>query len=424
MKNLIHRLIALFFALQLLLGTAKTGTEIKTGVSIRALELSAVDISNGYTVRVPLTDGCVRFNRISFSYKATAPVRAVFRYRLKMKTYEEELLLSSKETCASLLLDGYLKKKTASRLISVEFSPIVSDRPCVLSVSDFSCDLQKVPEEDVLYFENDRFKVGVKLIWGGGLCCFEDKQNVHYGNLLNCYDTGRLVQQSYYGPTEIEGYVNGYFGTTRWGYNPVQGGDQFGNTSKLVALEATDKSIRVVCRALDWAQNNMPTQTYYTNVYTLTDRGLRTENTAVDFLQTQWKARAQEIPAFYTISALGTFVFYDGEEPWTDGPLRVEDSLEFWAGKPAFAFKESNTETWCAWTDDSGYGVGLFTPIAESLLAGRFLYDGSADPQANGTNYVAPIKKFVLHFDEPFTYTHHLTAGTVQEIRDTFKTLQ
>lgn len=419
-----ERVSAFFISLLILFHVFGTDVAVKKQIAIEELNLSGVDIMDGYTVSVSARSGSVRFNRVSFEYEASAPVRVVFAYKKGSQTKEEELLLSEKEKKATLLLDGFLERKTASKLLSVSFEPIVPNSSCTLSVSGFTCDLQAVPNSDVLYLENDSFKAGVKLNWGGGLCSFVDKKNDAYDNLLNSHDTGRLVQQSYYGPSEIEGYENGVYNDTVWNYNPVQGGDQYGNTSKLVALEKSDDQIRVVCRPLDWAQNNLPTQTYYTNVYTLTPNGLTVENTAVDFLQTEWSDRDQEIPAFYTISALGTFVFYDGEEPWTDAPLRTESNLEFWGGQPPFDLSEKNNETWCAWTDDTGYGIGLFTPIATRLLAGRFLYDGTAESDANPTNYVAPLDVFCLRFDEPFTYTYYLTTGTVQEIRETFKALR
>ncbi|MBR4727758.1 MAG: hypothetical protein IK080_07695 [Clostridia bacterium] len=419
-----NKLIAFMISVLMLFGVFGGQIEVKSEIEMQDLSFSGVDITDGYTISLPLRDGSARFNRIGFSYHASAAVRAVFEYRQGFKNLQEELLLSSKEQKASMLLDGYLDRRTASRLISVCFAPIIEGQPCVLSVSDFTCDLQTVPGKDVLYIENDNYKAGVSLRWGGGLCYFEDKQNGAYGNLLNCHDTGRLVQQSYYGPMEIEGYENGVYENTRWNYNPVQGGDMYGNTSKLVALEKTEQQIRVVCRPLDWAQDHMLTQTYYTSVYTLTGSGLSVENTAVDFLQTPWAVRAQEIPAFYTISALGTFVFYDGDAPWTGAPLRVEKELSFWGGKPAFDLQDGNDETWCVWTDDSAYGIGLYSPIASSLLAGRFMYDGTSDADANPTNYVAPLGFFKLDFDAPFTYTYRLTAGSVQEIRDTFQNLR
>ena len=392
--------------------------------TIGALSFSHKDITKGYTVTIQKEEGTGSFNRVSFSYRADAPFRAVFTYRQGKSTMEEELLLSEKETAASMLLNGFLNKKTASCLVAVRFEPIVADASCALSLSDFTCAVQEVPGDRTIAIENERYKAGVKLDWGGGLCYFRDKQNNAYSNLLNCHDTGRLVQQSFYGPMKIEGYQNGVFMGNEWSYNPVQGGDQYGNTSKLVALEQTKDTIRVVCRPLDWALNNMPTQTYYTSVYRLTENGLTVENTAIDFLLTPWTARSQELPAFYTVSALNTFTFYDGDDPWTDGELREERNLEFWAGKPAFGLKKGNTENWCSWTDESGYGIGLYAPIAESLLAGRYRYNGTKKAEDDPTNYVAPLAETLLYFDEPFTYTYYLTTGKVSEIRATFKKLQ
>ena len=358
------------------LSLLKADISTKKQTEIKDMNLTDTDVTNGFTVSVSPIAGTLRFNRINFAYQTTAAVRAVFRYRLGRETLEEELLLSAKSQKASMLLDCYLSRKTASRLLSVHFEPIVAGQSCILSVSSFTCDLQSVPKEDVLYIENDHYKAGVNLQWGGGLSWFEDKTNGAYGNLLNNHDTGRLVQQSYYGPQEIEGYENAVYVDTEWSYNPVQGGDQYGNHSKLVAVEQSENEIRVVCRPLDWAQNNMLTQTYYTNVYQLTDKGLDVKNTAVDFLQTPWVDKEQELPAFYTISALGNFWFYDGDQPWTGDELRVERELPFWAGKPAFS---------------------------------------------DATNYVAPLGVFALEFDEPHSYYYYLTAGSVEEIRATFQ---
>ena len=418
---ILERIAAFFLSILMMLGAFGADISTKKQTEIKDMNLTDADVTNGFTVTVPAITGTLRFNRINFAYQTTAAVRAVFRYRLGRETLEEELLLSAKSQKASMLLDCYLSRKTASRLLSVRFEPIVAGQRCILSVSSFTCDLQSAPKENVLYIENEHYKAGVNLQWGGGLSWFEDKTNGDYGNLLNNHDTGRLVQQSYYGPSEIEGYENGVFGNTVWGYNPVQGGDMYGNSSKLVAVEKSENEIRVVCRPLDWAQNNMLTQTYYTNVYKLTDKGLRVKNTAVDFLQTPWKERQQELPAFYAISALGNFWFYDGDQPWTGDELRVERDLPFWAGRPAFQLKDGNNETWCAWTDDSDYGVGLFTPRAKSLLAGRYLYDGSADAGSDSTNYVAPLGVFGLEFDEPHSYYYYLTAGSVEQIRATFQ---
>ena len=97
------------------------------GFTIGALSFSDKDITKGYTVTIQKEEGSGPFNRVSFSYSAGAPFRAVFTYQQGKNTMEEELLLSEKETAASMLLNGFLEKTTASRLTGVRFEPIVPD---------------------------------------------------------------------------------------------------------------------------------------------------------------------------------------------------------------------------------------------------------------------------------------------------------
>ena len=90
----------------MILGLYSGGVEMKNEIPVPELNLSAEDITNGYTVTVPLSSGTMSFNRISFSYEATSAVRAVISYRMGRETAEEELLLSSKSLSTSMLLNG------------------------------------------------------------------------------------------------------------------------------------------------------------------------------------------------------------------------------------------------------------------------------------------------------------------------------
>ena len=147
MALFIKKIVSFFLSIIMLLGLYRGGAEMKNEIPVPELNLSAEDITNGYTVTIPRISGTMRFNRISFSYETTAAVRAVVSYRMGAKTVEEELLMSSKSRRISLLLDGYLDRRTASRLISVRFEPIAAGESCVLNVSDFTCGLQQPPKE-------------------------------------------------------------------------------------------------------------------------------------------------------------------------------------------------------------------------------------------------------------------------------------
>ena len=83
----------------------------------------------------------------------------------------------------------------------------------------------------------------------------------------------------------------------------------------------------------------------------------------------------------------------------------------------------TSKETWGAWVAPTGYGIGVYTPIAEILLAGRHQYNGSKDAGNNATNYVAPLITYTLKSFEAFEYSYYITTGSVEEIRNTFKSV-
>ena len=276
----------------------------------------------------------------------------------------------------------------------------------------------------MLIFGMGLFTLGVDLSMGGGVSRLVDKKSPRSDieNQLNRHETGRLIQQSYYGVESYEGYENGNYGNNVWPYNPVQGGDLHNNCSKIVAVSATKDTVTVVSRPLDWAKDDVYTYAYYTNTYTLQKDLVRVDNTVIDFSGYPNPDRHQELPAFYTVSALNNFVFYNGAQPWSGDALTYKRELAFWGGNPDayFTLSPDNTETWCAWVDDSDYGVGLFTPNVELLLAGRHKYNGDTRSNADPTNYVAPVCTLSLPCYEPLCYSYLVGAGTVEELRAAF----
>ncbi len=71
---------------------------------------------------------------------------------------------------------------------------------------------------DWIYLRNSDLKVGILKNSGAGIGYFSKAGSTK--NLLNHYDRGRLVQQSYYGDVDGSRWV-----TKEWRYTPVQGGD-------------------------------------------------------------------------------------------------------------------------------------------------------------------------------------------------------
>ncbi len=398
----------------------------------RASNYLTADKGGDYTFKEGFTLDIYRrgyFNRYTVSYYSTAPLKGEITYLMWDENGErvektETFFLEAGSKVFDSLIDDYARNKYAWGIDRITLST------CDGSTATFHLTALGDTVWDVYpgtyYLENDRYKLGVLLTWGGGISYIEDKQDGDdsLGNLINRADPGRLVQQSYYGVHDGPYYTGAYYGETLWGYNPVQGGDLYGNGSKLVDVRISNDgtSMYIKCRPMDWAHNNSPTPSYMENTYTLTSDGIRVENRFVDFFGVEHPARHAELPAFYTVSHLGTFHYYNGTKPWTGDSYITLPNEPFWAGNgdAYHTVKKGNTETWAAWTNTAGYGIGLYVPNTEIFLAGRHEHNGSKDPYNGATSYVAPLRTMAIVSFVPFEYEYIIATGTVAEMREVF----
>lgn len=380
-----------------------------------------------------------QFNKFSINYTASDVMRGTITFQtITNVDLTEEFYLEKGEKLDFASLLNERTEHNGEKLINIiglkilqlTFEPIRANTKVAFKLNSVFCEMSYRPINDTVYIENDHFKVGIFMSWGGGINYIEDKKDGDdtLENILNFHDTGRLVQQSYYG-TSKEPYECGFYNNTKWGYNPVQGGDQYNHKSKLVDFKIEADRIYVKCRPLDWAKNGVFTYVYMENVYSLKENYIEVDNRYIDFSTYDHgeAGRHQELPAFYTISYFDTFSFYGGTKPWTDDAITTKNDLPFW-GDPKlqkncyFQIDKANTETWCAWnSSETGYGIGLYTPQIELFLAGRFRYDGSKHPRSESTNYVAPLITTNMKNFTPFEYSYIVATGDVNSIRETFK---
>jgi len=363
------------------------------------------------------------FNKILFSYTADGPLQCVFRYDCGGETVDDLFYLEEGTWDFAGLIASYADAGTASALSEVTFTPLDG----TVSLEIMSVGTTTVPDlakgMSAAFIENDRFKLGANLRWGGAISYLEDKTCPIDGvkNLVNEADTGRLIQQSWYGTREEALYDNAIYDGSKVGYNPVQGGDQFMNRSRLIDVQTTETTLYVKTQAMDWALDGHLTASYMENTYILEEDVVRVDNRFVDFTGWEHPVAGQENPAVYTISYLDTFVWYDGASPWTEDTLTTHSELKFRAEQPVFPLKHSNTETWCAFVKTpEDWGLGLYVPAADKWNAQRHKYDGSRDPKATSCGYVAPTNLIRIVSYRPIEYSYLLTAGSTEEIRDTF----
>lgn len=392
------------------------------------------------------------FNYYGISYSSDSYLKGIITYRAGVKEKSEDFFLEPAENSEfHSFIDNCLDGTKANSLISVEFSPLNTES-AKIKIGGISVFNREIPDREV-YISNEHYKIGVDLLWGGALSYMEDlNSNVQavevdgkikvdsnaaqrYNaksvndnvNLINRYDPGRLVQQSYYG-TNSGGYECGEFMESKWSYNPVQGGNQFGDSSKIVDLRTDENTIYIKCRPLDWAkEKEYITPSYMEATYKIEGKLVHATCRFVDFSGYPEAVNTQELPAFYCVEPFNRFVYYAGDKPWTNDALTVEPELIFWpdAGYPNF----TSTENWSAFVGefDDSFGIGLYIPNETQFLAGVFDRENttSEDPSKDAaTSYIALVKNMTFKSYSPFEYDFYLSAGDSNEIRTAFSTLK
>ena len=383
-----------------------------------------------------------KFNRFTLTYTASHALRGELIYTAEGREVSDPFFLEPGTHTFSCVILDYLKEIHAEAPTAFTFAhipvmtganPDTYESPAEVSLTVEAVSFEVYPvynntADNTYYLENNRYKLGIRMNWGGGINYIEDNESKlpEVKNIINQFDTGRLIQQSYYGIGAHGDYQPEVFNNSRWVYNPVQGGDQHNNHSRIIDIVVKEHAVYIKSQPQDWSMNGRITPSYMENTYTLDGDYIRVDNRFTDFSGWLHPCTSQEVPAFYTVSCLDRFTWYGGTKPWTGDELSVRTDLKFWgdpkyARDSAFHIRKSNTETWCAWTNtDADYGLGLYVPNTDYYTGGRHLYDHSPDPMSASCNYVAPLVAVQIKPFTPIEYSYLMTAGSVAEIRQKF----
>lgn len=385
------------------------------------------------------------FNYFTVKYTSDAFLKCELKFKTALGFEEEEFFLE--DAPEQKTFQSFIKKNALS-IKSMTVTPLNKEKADFKIIS-LDTEKRELPD-DYIYIQNDEIKIGVSLKWGGALAYYEDlnsdveavyhngrikvdsKASEKYGcecvnsnvNLINRHDTGRLIQQSYYGTRDESEYTPGVFMKQVWSYNPVQGGNQYNESSEIVDYKITDNSIYIKCRPLDWAKSaEYITPSYMEATYTLKGKLLKVDCRFTDFSGYSSVYKGQELPAFYPIEPFNTLVHYEGDKPGTNDKLSYQKDLGFWAetGYPRF----KTTEKWSAFVGEfkDSFGLGLYSDTCDKVLAGVFKRDKTqnADPSVdNPTSYIAITQPFMFQSFVPFEYSFSITSGTAEEMRNTF----
>jgi hypothetical protein len=270
-------------------------------------------------------------------------------------------------------------------------------------------------EPRMSWLDNGIVRLGVDLSVGGAITWLSRAGDDR--NTINSFDWGRQVQMSYY-----SGPVPYIFGNKRpkkfWeglGWNPIQAGDDFGHGSKVLEHRNDGRQIYVKCIPMQWPLDNVPGDCVFESWLELDGQAVRARcrltNQRAD--KTFYPARDQELPAVYTNGWLHRIVSYTGGSPFTDAavatiaPKGPEEGWTRWRA----------TEGWSALLDDTGWGVGVWSPETVSHLGGFSGKPGPSGPRDGSCGYIAPTRREILDHDIVHEYTYDLILGNVEEIR-------
>ena len=258
--------------------------------------------------------------------------------------------------------------------------------------------------------DNGVIRLGVDLNRGGSITFLADAKNRE--NVVNAYDLGREIQQSYFsGPNPFgSGHHPGW---KPWGWNPIAAGDVFGNAGMVIAHNKTQDSIYVKSVPRQWALNGVWGECTFETWIRLAASTVRVRcrlnNRRAD--ATQYVARHQELPAVYTIARLHRLVTYDGDVPFTGGALR-----EIKNSGPPWVYWQS-TENWAALVNDGDWGLGVFHPGSQLFVGGFSGTRNRGGPRDPSTGYISPLHTEIIDHNIGYEYEYTLVLGRLQDIR-------
>ena len=340
--------------------------------------------NNNYTIEYSTTP----FNRYELNYYSDCYVKGV----ITMDADTEEFFLEPSDNGHfASYIDSFLRGIKHYSVISIEFTCLDNEYGNFELFSVTTID-SPVPSDPTQYYQNDEYKVGISLDYGGVVSYIEDLDDdvsaavynengkditrVDYTsklpsgatatrnsvNLINTNDRGRYLQQSYYG-TDQPPYEMGSYNGIPWSYNPVQGGNistfdpgtgeviKGAEASKVIDYRITADQIYIKTRPLDWGKNSEDypdsyvTDSYMEAWYTFENGMIKTTCRFVDYSGYPSNTTTQEYPALYTIEPLNHFVYNETTEAkaweaasiaWqTDGMKNIEEP-DFWGVLPEY----------------------------------------------------------------------------------------
>lgn len=256
------------------------------------------------------------------------------------------------------------------------------------------------------YISNTEIKLGVITNYGAIIGYFSKTSSGK--SMVNSFDSGREIQQSFYGNSDGSHWPGSPNSDWRW--NPVQGGSWENDKPVLLEFKNTGKSIYAKTHPRNWAGKQLLTNVIMEEWIKL-DEDVAKISYKFSYTGTNNHPEThQELPAVFIDADYDTFVYYNGKKPWTGGAL----TNRF----PSFPNESANCpENWAAYVKD-GYGLGVYFPDSEHVTLYRYVEPNQ--PPEVSCSYFAPLRTMAVTPNLEFKYDVYLTIGETEKIRERF----
>jgi hypothetical protein len=278
-------------------------------------------------------------------------------------------------------------------------------------------------QETKVFLDNGQLRVGFDLERGAAMFFLlpSTPGSVHQtANLINDFDCGRMVQQSYYGNKDGSKwpFPNG---AKDWRWNAVQAGDYLNQGSVVRSYSSVEnpKCFTSVTTPRHWITGELlDSVTMMQQVCLLENMVKLTFNMSYSGTGSNAPTN-QELPAIFLWRGLSKLATYTGEDPWNNRDLfslvpQVREELQ-----PDHV---EASENWAAFVkEDDGWGVGVYAPHATTMA---YYVAGDLQKLSQGgsafCSYLSPLKRFAIAPGFSMSYEVYITVGNVQEIRNRF----
>jgi hypothetical protein len=264
------------------------------------------------------------------------------------------------------------------------------------------------------YLDNGSVRIGVDRSRGACIGYFGESKTGR--NLLNHYDEGRFVQQSYYGQKDGSDW-NG----KPWVYNPIQGGSWKRVPAKVREFKKSSDEIYAKIEPRHWANGELCPEMVMEETLSLDGSVAKITFKMSYSGEDQGKPRHQELPAVFIDGVLENFFYTKNGTLTNEAPRILAENGK--KGKEGLGLGASTSE-WVAYLDDDGWGIGIYTPGTTDFTAYRALGDGTTGPKGSACSYVAPLRTFALTNRLVVAYDVYLTVGTLDAIKKRFAELK